>query len=103
MANWVKGQSFRKNRNPNILEGIPAIADFIGKSRMTALNWIKKHGLPVTKTPEGRWYTHKGLILMWIVMGHEALKARGWSALEPETIATIKKELFTAEEDDASK
>ena len=69
----LKGGRFRtRNKNPNILEGIAAIAAFIGKSPNTTTSWILNHGLPATKTPEGLWYTHKALILQWIYAGWRA-------------------------------
>ena len=60
------------NTNPDMLEGLSAIASFIGKSPNTAASWITKHGLPATKLPNGRWLTHKSLVLQWIYAGHRA-------------------------------
>jgi hypothetical protein len=69
----LKGGPYKVNkRNPNILEGVAAIANFIGKSPNTAKRWILEAGLPATKTPEGLWYTHKALILQWIYAGWRA-------------------------------
>ena len=70
---WPKrGAPFKiRNKNPNMLEGLPAIAGFLGKSPATAKKWILDHGLPACKTPEGTWLTHKALILQWIYAGHK--------------------------------
>ncbi len=90
MGNWKLGEPFIQNANPNILEGLPAIATFLGKSKLTVRRWIFSAGLPVTKLPNGRWFSHKGLILQWIYAGHQAeLKARSAVALEPESIAEL--------------
>ena len=90
---WKRGDKHFRNKNPNMLEGIPAIAEFIGKSYDTTYKWITLHGLPATKTPSGRWFTHKGLILQWMVAGHSAeLKARARYGFEDDTIAELAKE-----------
>ena len=94
MTHWKRGMPFRKNSNPNMLEGIPAIATFIGKSYNTTIIWIREHGLPATKTPQGRWFTHKGLILQWIFAGHQAeLGARVQYALEKEQIEELAEKM----------
>lgn len=67
------GERVGKSRNPNILEGLHDISLFIGKNKNTTIKWILKHGLPATKTPDGKWFTHKGLILQWIYAGHQAI------------------------------
>ena len=80
---------FRKaqNSNPSMLEGIKNIAEFMGKSVNTTTRWILHHGLPATKTPEGRWLTHKGLILQWIYAGHQAeMSSRLANAFEEDEI-----------------
>jgi hypothetical protein len=90
---WKSGDKHFRNKNPNMLEGIPAIAEFIGRSYDTTYKWITLHGLPATKTPSGRWFTHKGLILQWMVAGHSAeLKARARYGFEDDTIAELAKE-----------
>lgn len=90
MANWKPGQHHRRNKNPNILEGLPSIAEWIGKSINTTRLWIREHGLPATKTPRGIWFTHKGLILQWMYAGHQAeLKTRIAYALDESEIASL--------------
>ena len=92
-THWKLGDDHFRNKNPNMLEGIPSIAEFIGKSYDTTVRWITLHGLPATKTPSGRWFTHKGLILQWMVAGHSAeLKARARYSLEDDEIAELAKE-----------
>ena len=91
MSHPKKGEPYNiLNTAPGILEGIPAIAAFIGKSGNTALNWINKHGLPATKNPQGRWFTHRGLILQWIYAGHQAeLKAKARFTLEEDQVEQL--------------
>jgi hypothetical protein len=63
------------NSNPDMLEGLNAISEFIGKSPNTTASYIKRHGLPATKLPNGRWLTHKHLILQWITASHRGMLA----------------------------
>jgi len=87
VGNWKKGEPHRTNKNPNMLEGIASIAEFIGRSYNTTYKWIMEHGLPATKTPEGIWLSHKGLILQWMYAGHQSeLKAKAAYSLEPDQI-----------------
>lgn len=91
MGRWKKGDKVKHpNLNPNILEGLPSIGNFLGKSPNTVVNWIMNHGLPATKTPNGRWLTHTQLILQWMYAGHEAeLKARGVGGRSKEDIQIL--------------
>lgn len=95
MAYPRKGEPYPiLNKAPGILEGIPAIAAFIGKSGNTTLNWIVNHGLPATKTPQGRWFTHRGLILQWIYAGHRAeLKAKAGFTLEEDQVMQLAEKM----------
>lgn len=94
MANWKLGQSHRSNSNPNMLEGLPSIAEFIGKSLETTRRWIRNDGLPATKLPSGRWLSHKGLILQWIYAGHQAiLKNNAQYILEPNELEALAKKM----------
>ena len=73
-----------------MLEGLPAIATFLGRSVNTTRRWIMTDGLPVTKLPNGKWFTHKGLILQWIYAGHQAIiKNNVAYSLEPEELALL--------------
>ena len=90
---WKSGDKHFRNKNPNMLEGIPSIAEFIGKCYNTTYTWITKYGLPATKTPSGRWLSHKGLILQWMLAGHQAeLKAKARYTLEDSEIARMAEE-----------
>ena len=100
MSNWKLGDHYRKNSNPNMLEGLPAIATFMGKSIETVRRWIDKEGLPATKLPNGKWLTHKGLVLQWIYAGHQAiLKNRAATALEPNELAELAVKMGVRPED----
>jgi len=78
------------NSNPNMLEGLDRIAEFIGKTKLTASNWILHHGLPATKSPQGNWLTHKGLIMEWMFQGHKAeLEARVKYMFEDDRLERI--------------
>ncbi len=81
---WRKGDPVKPlNPNPDMLEGLPAIASFMGKSAQTIAIWIKKHGFPATKTPGGTWLTHKELVFRWIIAGHRAeIAIRSGSPME---------------------
>ena len=92
-GHWKRGMPHFQNKNPNMLEGIPSIAEFIGKCYNTTYTWITEHGLPATKTPSGRWLSHKGLILQWMIAGHQAeMKSRARYTLEDDEIAKIAEE-----------
>jgi hypothetical protein len=94
MARWKRGQWHKTNRNANILEGIPSIAEFLGKSYETTRRWIFHKGLPAAKMPNGVWFTHKGLILQWIyASGQAQLKERVQYSLEPDAIQTLAEKM----------
>ncbi len=83
-----------------MLEGISAIAAFIGKSPNTVVSWILNDGLPATKTRQGRWLSHKGLILQWIYAGHQAeVRHRAGFAVEPETIDALAERMGVSAEE----
>ena len=83
-----------RNKNPNMLEGLKEIGDFIGKRPETAKRWILEDGLPATRMPNGMWFTHKGLILQWMVAGHQAeVRNRAQYILEKDEIASLAKKL----------
>lgn len=90
---WKRGDPHLTNSNPNMLEGIASIGEFIGRSYDCTRKWILMHGLPATKTPSGRWFSHKGLIFQWMLAGHSAeLKARVQYSLEESEIALLAEE-----------
>jgi hypothetical protein len=95
---YIRGRQPKKNKNPLILEGIPAIAAFLGKSYNTAKRYIVQDGLPAAKLPNGTWITHKALILQWILVGHQAeMKAR--SCLDPKVIREMAEQANVPLED----
>ena len=84
----------KRNKNPNMLEGIREIAGFIGKSCPTTIRWIRNNGLPATKLPNGTWLSHKGLILQWIYAGHEAyVRSYAQYAIEQDEIEALAKKM----------
>lgn len=90
MSNWKLGDPHRHNSNPNMLEGLPSLAEFLGKSEQTAKRWIMRDGLPATKMPNGKWLTHKGLVMQWIYAGHQAiLKNQAAYALEESELIEL--------------
>ena len=73
MPEWKLGDPvLTPQRAENFLEGIPAIATYMGKSYNTIIRWIEQGYLPAAKNPSGRWFTTKSLIDSWIVAGHQA-------------------------------
>ncbi len=88
LRSWRLGDPVRVNRiNPSILEGLPAIAQFLGKTCPTIKKWILNDGLPCYKNPSGFWTTHKGLIMQWMLAeNHAELRGRARVALEEGTL-----------------
>jgi hypothetical protein len=80
------------NSNPDILEGLHNISAFLGKSPGTVLSWIKMYNLPVVKLPSGVWFTHKALVLQWIVAGHVTQQAAR-KALEDDSLDAVREKL----------
>jgi excisionase family DNA binding protein len=76
MPQWRKGDPHYISPNPNLLEGIPAIAHYLDKSYNTVLEWIETKGLPAMKTGRGRWTTSRQAIMAWILadLEHSPLK-----------------------------
>lgn len=62
----------RDNPSPAVLEGLDAIAAYLGKSRTTIWRWIIYDNFPATKLPSGTWFTTKYIIANWILAGHDA-------------------------------
>jgi len=76
---WKPGRRSKDQTSPEILDGIAAIAMYIGKSYSTTARWIKFFDLPAMKQPNGRWMSSKQAITAWIIAGGNAeRKARGW-------------------------
>jgi len=51
----------------NTYEGLPEIGQALGRSPRTIQRWIKQHGLPACKLPNGKWFITNGLIDSWIL------------------------------------
>jgi hypothetical protein len=67
MPRWRKGDPHYISPNPDLLEGIPAIAHHLGKSYNTVDAWIKKKGLPAMRGYNGRWISSRQAIMAWIL------------------------------------
>jgi len=50
-----------------IVETLPEIGRTVGRSDQTVRKWIKIHGFPAAKAPNGKWMTTHGLIDNWIL------------------------------------
>jgi hypothetical protein len=71
MPQWRKGDPYYIHPNPEMLEGVAAIATYLGVGYNTADKWIKHHQLPATRTWSGRWITTKHAVLAWMLEGVE--------------------------------
>lgn len=71
MPQWRKGDPYYIHPNPEMLEGVAAIATYLGVGYNTADKWIKHHDLPATRTWSGRWITTKQAVLAWVLEGIE--------------------------------
>lgn len=71
MPQWRKGDPYYIHPNPEMLEGVAAIATYLGVGYNTADKWIKHHDLPATRTWSGRWITTKQAVLAWVLEGVE--------------------------------
>jgi hypothetical protein len=87
-----------KNPNPDFLEGLINISKWMGKSPTSVISFIKEYNLPAIKLPTGIWFTHKALILQWIVAGHVTQQAARRS-LEDDSLEAVKEKLGMAVEE----
>lgn len=71
MPQWRKGDPYYIHPNPEMLEGVAAIATYLGIGYNTADKWIKTKDLPATRTWSGRWITSKQAVLAWMLEGVE--------------------------------
>lgn len=67
MPQWRKGDPHFISPNPEMLEGIAAIAHHMGKSYNTIDTWIKTKGFPAMKSYSGRWVTSRQAIMAWVL------------------------------------
>jgi hypothetical protein len=59
--------------NSDIIYDTRNILEYIGlsrKSTSTFYRWVKKFGLPASKTPNGRWWISKRLVDQWMYSRH---------------------------------
>jgi hypothetical protein len=61
----------RRRRVPTttngIIAGLQTIADTFGVSRMTIQRWMRDHGFPAAKLPDGHVVTSVTLIDLWLL------------------------------------
>ncbi len=50
-----------------IIVGLDEIGGRFGRSRWAVARWIRTHGVPAARLPDGRWFTTMGLIEAWIM------------------------------------
>ncbi len=50
-----------------IIVGLDEIGGRFGRSRWAVARWIRTHGFPAARLPDGRWFTTMGLIEGWIM------------------------------------
>ena len=59
-----------------VIHGIASIASIVGKHRNTVSNWIKRHGFPAARGPDGVYMTTHTLIDQWILSRAELSRRR---------------------------
>ena len=57
----------RRTGDPGLLIGTRAICRYGRISTATFYDWVRHHGLPAAKLPDGRWVTSKVLIDDWVL------------------------------------
>lgn len=60
-----------RHPNPEFLQGLGAIAEFIGCTERDVKRAILKDGLPAIRLPEGQFFTSKRCVMAWILQGYE--------------------------------
>ena len=50
-----------------LLYGLPQIAAYTGYTTKTIGLWIRRHGFPAGKLPEGIWCTSTAMIDLWLM------------------------------------
>ena len=50
-----------------IVTGLDAIGAMFDRSRWTIARWIKSHGFPAARLPNGEYVTTPGLVDSWII------------------------------------
>ena len=58
-----------------LITGLDEIGIYVGRHRNTVAQWIRVHGFPASRLPNGRYVTSTALIDSWILarMNEEAV------------------------------
>ena len=59
--------SIMAHTETGIIVGLDEIGGRFGRSRWAVARWIRTHGFPAARLPDGRWFTTMGLIEAWIM------------------------------------
>ena len=49
----------------NVEVGLDQIGRLFGRSRWAVARWIRSHGFPAARLPDGKWFTTRGMIEGW--------------------------------------
>jgi hypothetical protein len=60
----------KRNQSPHLIEGVPAIARYLGKHPATIRRWIKSGFLPCGRAPDGTFIITPSLIDRAIIASH---------------------------------
>ena len=60
------------NDQCDLVEGLVAIGEAVGRSRSTVIRWINQHSFPACRLPNGCWATTPRLIDRWILARRRA-------------------------------
>jgi hypothetical protein len=66
----------KRNHSPHVIEGLDAIAAYMGKSRITIWRWIQRGWLPAGRLPDGTWFITPSLIDRVCVASHDGYISR---------------------------
>ena len=50
-----------------VILGLANIGKVFGRSRWSIARWIREHGMPAARLPDGTWFTTMGLNEAWIM------------------------------------
>lgn len=84
MPSWKKGGPIAHQPSEHVLWGLKAIANYLGRGYTTLLVWHRDYGLPITKAPDGKWFTTKSALDRWIFASSEADHTSKYSHSLPE-------------------
>ena len=60
---------------PGWVVGREAVAAFIGRSERTVSRWVAQHEFPAFPGPDGRLWTHPGMVDAWILARYRRQEA----------------------------